>query len=206
MDYQTLHFLAEERFTLYAVPALISVLLQLAGEPNAPDALGLRLGHASKTIKQFLKASVNIFNSRSKITFPTQKQWKSLITFQFIHHDLAHFVGNYVTLTQTILVMKFPSWAGIRGWRRGGFVSLLLTSGSIAGALVMDATFGKGIFSFSGVSKSISSSSTATQQISNNNNNNSTSSGTSGGISGNISSYVPESVNSVFSWISDQLP
>lgn len=79
-------------------------------------------------------------------------------------------------------------------------MSLLLTSGSVAGALVMDATFGKGIFSFSGVSKSISN---ATQQISNTNNSKNNNNSTSSSF---ISSYVPEPVNSAFSWISEQLP
>lgn len=206
MDFQTLHFLAEERFTLYAIPALLSGLLQLVGEPNPPENLGLRLGHASKTIRQFLKASLNIFNSRSKITFPTRGQWKSLFTFQFIHHDLGHFVGNYITLAQAIMVMKFPSWGATRGWRRGGFVSFLLTSGSIAGALAMDAMSGKGIFNLSHVSKKISSAVQQTQEQLQKNSPQSQSKNGSSTIGSNISAYVPEQVTAAVGWISDQLP
>jgi membrane associated rhomboid family serine protease len=192
MDIQTLHYLLEERFALYAVPTLLAFVLQTAGQPNPRDALGLPVGHASRTLRQFVKATISFLSTarqqqKKSVSFPSWLDWKPLVTFQFIHHDASHFAGNFVSIVQSILVMKFPSWAGTRGWRRGGFLSWLVTTGSIAGALVMDAMVGRGFFKFN------NKKSTKSQQ-------------NSSLLSDSVSSYVPESVSSAFSWMSNQLP
>lgn len=215
MDLPTLQFLTEDRFTLFAVPASISILLQLAGLPDPAENLGVPVGHTTRTLRQFLKATFGFFNASSKtgsVPFPSLVDWKPIFTFQFVHHDLSHFLGNYITLAQAIVVMKFPSWAGTRGWRRGGFVSALITSGSVAGALTMDAFFSDGNKKTSTAPSSNSSSSSSASSYFGSSNASTTTTGAS--PSGNqnsaspssfISSYLPSQVTSAANWVSENV-
>jgi membrane associated rhomboid family serine protease len=166
-------YVVEDRFTLFAVPAVMSAVVQLATHPTSVAALAVQTGHTTATFKKFLQAiNTTIFapTAGGSSDFPTQKfptvlEWKPIFTHQFIHYDLGHYVSNFITLGSAVLKMTFPSFANKRGWRRGGFLTLLMAGGSISGALAMDYNFSRNSASSSSSSSSKSQQSPPQQKL-----------------------------------------